>query len=41
MGDLRADIEHGEMPLDERLADMGLDPKEYRAYDTCSSSSYT
>jgi hypothetical protein len=34
MDDLMADLENGNMPLDERLVDMGLDPKEYKAYDT-------
>ncbi|KAH7378500.1 hypothetical protein DE146DRAFT_759043 [Phaeosphaeria sp. MPI-PUGE-AT-0046c] len=29
--ELLADIENGEMPLDKRLEDMGLDPKEYKA----------
>jgi hypothetical protein len=33
MDDLMADLENGNMPLDERLVDMGLDPKEYKAYD--------
>jgi small subunit ribosomal protein S10 len=32
LNDLLADIENGEMPLDQRLEDMGLDPKEYKAY---------
>ena len=32
MDDLMADIENGDMPLDQRLQDMGLDPKEYKAY---------
>lgn len=27
-----ADIDNGDMPLDQRLQDMGLDPKEYKAY---------
>ncbi|KAF1915706.1 hypothetical protein BDU57DRAFT_577544 [Ampelomyces quisqualis] len=28
---LMADLEGGDMPLDQRLQDMGLDPKEYKA----------
>lgn len=32
LNELLADIEDGEMPLDKRLEDMGLDPKEYKAY---------
>lgn len=32
LNDLLADVENGEMPLDQRLEDMGLDPKEYKAY---------
>lgn len=32
MDDLIADIENGDMPLDQRLEHMGLDPKEYKAY---------
>jgi hypothetical protein len=26
-----ADLENGDMPLDARLKDMGLDPQEYKA----------
>jgi small subunit ribosomal protein S10 len=32
MNDLMADLESGDMPLDERLQHMGLDPKVYKAY---------
>jgi hypothetical protein len=32
MDELRRDLENGDMPLDQRLQDMGLDPKEYKAY---------
>ena len=32
MSDLMADIENGDMTLDQRLEHMGLDPKEYKAY---------
>lgn len=38
MDDLMADIENGDMPLDQRLEHMGLDPKEYKAYDHRSTS---
>jgi hypothetical protein len=31
---LRADLENTSMPLEQRLEDMGIDPKEYKAYDT-------
>ncbi|KAH7074398.1 hypothetical protein BKA63DRAFT_443366 [Paraphoma chrysanthemicola] len=31
MDDLMADIENGDMPLDQRLQNMGLDPAEYKA----------
>lgn len=26
------DLENGEMPLDQRLEDLGLDPQEYKTY---------
>lgn len=32
MEKLKADLDNGDMPLDQRLQDMGFDPKEYRAY---------
>lgn len=32
MDQLRADMEHGDMTLDQRLGDMGLDPAEYKRY---------
>jgi hypothetical protein len=32
LSDLMGDIDNGDMPLDQRLEDMGLDAKEYKAY---------
>jgi len=37
MGDLMADIENGDKPLDERLANIGIDPVEYKAYGNYST----
>ena len=36
--DFLAEIESGSMGLDERLESMGIDPKEYRTYETLDSS---
>jgi hypothetical protein len=37
MDQLRLDLENGDMPLDQRLEHMGLDPKQYKAYgDECT-----
>lgn len=33
MDDLMADLENGDLPLDERLAKIGIDAEEYKAYD--------
>jgi hypothetical protein len=32
MADLKADVESGDMSLEERLVDMNIDPAEYKAY---------
>jgi hypothetical protein len=37
MSKLMADLDNGDMPLDQRLTDLGLDPKEFKEY----SSKYT
>jgi hypothetical protein len=41
MHNLMADIENGDMPLDQRLTDMGLDPKEYKAYGKHHSEDFS
>lgn len=33
MADLKADVENGNMSLEERLQDMNIDPAEYKAYE--------
>lgn len=32
MDQLRSDLDNGDMSLDQRLTDMGLDPQEYKKY---------
>ena len=32
MADLKADVESGDMSLEERLEDMNIDSAEYKAY---------
>lgn len=34
MEQLKADMENSSMPLEQRLQDMGIEPEEYKAYDT-------
>jgi hypothetical protein len=31
---LKADLENSSLPLEQRLEDMGIDSKEYKAYET-------
>jgi hypothetical protein len=32
MAQLKLDLENGDMPLDQRLEDLGIDPVEYKTY---------
>jgi hypothetical protein len=32
MDQLKMDLENGVMPLDQRLQDLGIDPKEFKTY---------
>ena len=32
MAQLKFDLENGDMPLDQRLEDLGIDPVEYKTY---------
>jgi hypothetical protein len=36
-----ADLESGDMPLDQKLENMGLDPKNYKEYGGLHITNYT
>jgi hypothetical protein len=42
MNKLKADITSGDMPLDRRLKDLGIEPEKFQTYgDNCTRTGYT
>lgn len=40
MDNLMTDLDNGDMPLDQRLQHMGIDPEEYKTYGSQQSTAW-